>query len=37
MDSIQRKKGIINVIGTIIGAAIMAFGTSAFLLPNQLS
>ena len=37
MDSIQRRKGIINVIGTIVGAAIMAFGTSAFLLPNQLS
>ena len=37
MDSIQRRKGIINVIGTIFGAAIMAFGTSAFLLPNQLS
>jgi len=37
MDSIKRKKGIINIIGTIVGSAIMAFGTSAFLLPNQLS
>ena len=37
MDTIQRKKGIINIIGTIIGTAIMAFGISAFLLPNQLS
>ena len=37
MDTIQRKKGIINIIGTIVGSAIMAFGTSAFLLPNQLS
>lgn len=37
MDRIKRKKAILNIIGTIVGAAIMAFGTSAFLLPNQLS
>lgn len=37
MDRIQIKKGIINILGTILGAGIMAFGISAFLLPNQLS
>lgn len=37
MDRIQIKQGIINILGTILGAGIMAFGTSAFLLPNQLS
>lgn len=37
MDSVKRKKAIVNIMGTIVGAAIMAFGTSAFLLPNQLS
>lgn len=31
------KKISIETIGTIIGSAIMAFGISAFLLPNQLS
>ncbi len=28
---------IIDIIGTILGSAIMAFGVSSFLLPNQLS
>ncbi len=37
MFKIQKRRGLINVIGTIIGSAIMAFGTSSFLLPNQLS
>lgn len=37
MDRIQIKQGIINILGTILGAGIMAFGTSSFLLPNQLS
>ena len=37
MDEIQRMKGIINILGTVVGAGIMAFGTSSFLLPNQLS
>ena len=37
MEKVKRKKAIINIIGTIVGAVIMAFGTSAFLLPNQLS
>ena len=31
------KKVIIDVSGTILGAAIMAFGVASFLLPNQLS
>ena len=31
------KSAIIEIIGTIAGAAIMAFGVSSFLLPNQLS
>jgi len=31
------KKYIIEVIGTIIGSSIMAFGIALFLLPNQLS
>ena len=33
----KTKKIIIDIIGTIWGAAIMAFGVSSFLLPNQLS
>ena len=37
MFKIQKRRGLLNVIGTIIGSAIMAFGTSSFLLPNQLS
>lgn len=31
------KKYIIEILGTIIGSAIMAFGVASFLLPNQLS
>ena len=31
------KKVAVDTIGTLIGSAIMAFGTSLFLLPNQLS
>lgn len=31
------KKAIIEILGTITGAFIMAFGISEFLLPNQLS
>lgn len=37
MEKINVKKTIIDVLGTIIGSAIMAFGISSFLLPNQLS
>ena len=31
------KKAIVEAVGTIVGAAIMAFGISSFLLPSQLS
>lgn len=31
------KKIIIEFLGTIVGSAVMAFGVSSFLLPNQLS
>lgn len=31
------KKTIVEAAGTVIGAAIMAFGISSFLLPSQLS
>lgn len=31
------KTAIIEAIGTVVGAAIMAVGVSSFLLPNQLS
>lgn len=31
------KKIIVEIVGTIIGSAIMAFGIASFLLPNQLS
>lgn len=31
------KKSIIDGAGTVVGSAIMAFGISSFLLPNQLS
>ena len=31
------KKAIVEAVGTIVGAAIMAFGVSSFLLPSQLS
>ena len=33
----KAKTMIIDAIGTIAGAAIMAFGVASFLLPNQLS
>ena len=33
----QMKSYIIDMIGTIIGSAIMAFATASFLLPSQLS
>ena len=31
------KKIIIEILGTILGSFVMAFGISLFLLPNQLS
>ena len=31
------KTAVIESLGTVVGAAIMAFGVSSFLLPNQLS
>ena len=31
------KKIVIEIVGTIIGAFVMAIGVSLFLLPNQLS
>ena len=31
------KKLIIEIIGTVFGAFVMAIGVSLFLLPNQLS
>ena len=37
MSKIKIKKIILQIGGTILGAAIMAFGVSSFLLPNQLS
>ena len=37
MSTKNLKKIIVEWVGTIIGAAIMAFGVSSFLLPNQLS
>lgn len=37
MNKVSIKKSIIEGIGTVLGAAIMAFGVSSFLLPNQLS
>lgn len=33
----KTKKLIIELIGTVIGAFVMAIGVSLFLLPNQLS
>lgn len=33
----KMKKAIVEAVGTIVGAAIMAFGVSSFLLPSQLS
>ena len=37
MNIKKLKKISIDIIGTIVGSAIMAFGISSFLLPNQLS
>lgn len=37
MSTKKFKKIIIEWAGTILGSAIMAFGVSSFLLPNQLS
>ena len=37
MSTKNLKKIIVEWAGTILGAAIMAFGVSSFLLPNQLS
>ena len=36
-NKINFRRILVEVIGTIIGAAIMAIGVSLFLLPNQLS
>lgn len=36
-EKINFKKFIIEIIGTILGSLIMAFGITLFLLPNQLS
>lgn len=36
-EKINIKKAIKEGLGTLLGAAIMAFGTSLFLLPNKLS
>lgn len=37
MLKVRCKKEILEILGTLLGAAIMAFGVSSFLLPNQLS
>lgn len=37
MNKEKIKNSIIDGAGTVIGSAIMAFGISSFLLPNQLS
>lgn len=37
MPKDRLKHIIIELLGTVIGAAIMAFGVASFLLPNQLS
>lgn len=37
MPKEKMKYMSIEILGTIVGAAIMAFGVSSFLLPNQLS
>ena len=36
MSTKNLKKIIVEWAGTVLGAAIMAFGVSSFLLPNQL-
>ena len=37
MNKRKIKNWIIDIIGTILGSAIMGFGIGSFLLPNQLS
>lgn len=37
MNKVNIKKLVIDILGTIMGSVIMAFGISSFLLPNQLS
>ena len=37
MNKQKIRNWIIDIIGTILGSAIMAFGIASFLLPNQLS
>lgn len=37
MNKQKIKNWIIDIIGTILGSAIMGFGIASFLLPNQLS
>ncbi len=37
MPKEKRKHIVIEILGTVIGSAIMAFGVSSFLLPNKLS
>ena len=37
MNKKKIKNWIIDIIGTILGSAIMGFGIASFLLPNQLS
>lgn len=36
-EKFNLKKIIIEIIGTIVGSLVMAFGVAQFLLPNQLS
>ena len=37
MKVAKTSKNIIEILGTVLGSAIMAIGVSVFLLPNQLS
>ena len=37
METLKASNKIKEILGTIIGSAIMAIGVSLFLLPNQLS
>ena len=37
MPKEKTKEFVLEIIGSVIGAAVMAFGISSFLLPNQLS
>lgn len=36
-EKLNLKKIVIEIIGTIVGSLVMAFGVAQFLLPNQLS